>query len=63
MASVHAAARKPCAGPPRNVFYMAAAATTAFALDFNSEQIVDGIADYEPDAEPKQEEKEDKPVL
>ena len=44
-------------------FYMAAAATTAFALDFNSEQIVDGIADYEPDAEPKQEEKEDKPVL
>ena len=42
---------------------MAAAATTAFALDFNSEQIVDGIADYEPDAEPKQEEKEDKPVL
>ena len=43
-------------------FYMAAAATAAFALDFNSDQIVDGIADYEPAAErPKQE--EDKPIL
>ena len=45
-------------------FYMAAAALAAFALDFNSDQIVDGIADYEPDApkeEPKQE--EEKPVL
>ena len=42
--------------------YMAAAATAAFALDFNSDQIVDGIADYEPETEqPKQE--EEKPVL
>jgi len=28
--------------------YMAAAATTAFALGFNSDNIVDGIANYEP---------------
>ncbi len=30
------------------VFYMACAALSAFALGFNSDQIIDGIADYEP---------------
>ncbi|MBP5634217.1 hypothetical protein J6X09_00775 [Candidatus Saccharibacteria bacterium] len=44
-------------------FYMAAAATTALALGFDTDHIVDGIADYEPE-QPKEETKEEeKPVL
>ena len=41
--------------------YMAAAATAAFALDFNKDQIIDGIADYEPQTEKESE--PEKPVL
>ncbi|MBR5419178.1 hypothetical protein IK110_02940 [Candidatus Saccharibacteria bacterium] len=41
-------------------YYMAAAATTAFALGFDQDHIVDGIADYEPTTKP---EKTEKPVL
>ncbi len=33
---------------PSSYLYMAAAAATAFALDFRSDAIVDGIANYEP---------------
>ncbi len=35
---------------PNAAYYMAAAATAAFALGFNSDNIVDGIANYEPKA-------------
>ena len=38
---------------PNASYYMAAAATAAFALGFNSDAIIDGIADYEP--KPSQE--------
>lgn len=39
-------------------FYMGAAATAAFALDFTEDHIIDGIADYEP-----KEETSDKNIL
>ena len=42
---------------PNVSYYMAAAATTAFALGFQSDHIVEGIASYEPD-QPKETPKE-----